>query len=419
MVHDQNIPNKMKIFAIAFACEPERPSEPGIGWSVVGELVKSHDLTVLTRANNREVIERYLEKHPDDNHNRIDWKYFDLWEWFHKLKKRLPGGIQLYHELWQLFAARKFRDSFKEYDIVHHLIFGGVFFTPWAARYSKRFVWGPIGGALGAMEPSFLKKESKGAFFGEWLYGMVSRYSYRPLGFVRKLRDKATAILFRTSELAGKLALAPGQFSAVVPESAYEGDVAPKTYADEIHPLRMVSIGRIVTLKGLYYTIMAFARYIRNGGSGDYHIFGDGPLKDEMARLAEKEGVSGYVVFHGNVPHAKVLESLKGCDVLLHGSFREGASWTILEGMANGLPVVCQARAGMVDMVPPDCGTPIKAASPDELIEAMSSAMMDYYRNPGLVKKHGTAGAERVAGVYRWPAIVSSINEMYSRVMEK
>lgn len=140
MVHDQNIPNKMKIFAIAFACEPERPSEPGIGWSVVGELVKSHDLTVLTRANNREVIERYLEKHPDDNHNRIDWKYFDLWEWFHKLKKRLPGGIQLYHELWQLFAARKFRDSFKEYDIVHHLIFGGVFFTPWAARYSKRFV---------------------------------------------------------------------------------------------------------------------------------------------------------------------------------------------------------------------------------------------------------------------------------------
>lgn len=407
----------MKIFIISFACEPERPSEPGIGWSIVGELAKRHEITVLTRLNNREVIERYLEMHPDDSHNGIVWKYYDLWEWFHQLKTKLPGGIQLYHELWQFFAARHYAAQFGEYEIVHHLIFGGVFCTPWAAKYARKFIWGPVGGALGAMEPEFLKNESRSSFVGEWFYGKVSKYSYHPLQFVRCLRDKASAILFRTSELASKLPVAPGQFSAVIPESAYEECIQERSYAANVHPLRMVSIGRIVPLKGISYTIRAFAQFIRQGGQGDYHIYGDGCLRKKMERLANSEGVSDLIVFHGNVPHGKVLEGLRNCDVLLHGSFREGASWTILEGMANGLPVICQARAGMVDMVPEECGTPICAKTPKELVDAMSDAMLTYYRRPELVGQHGRDGQKRVKEVYRWSYIADSICDVYAKVL--
>lgn len=406
----------MKIFIIAFACEPNRPSEPGLGWSIVGELAQRHDLAVLTRANNRDIIEQYLKMHPKDPHNRISWMYYDLAEWFHKLKKKLPGGIQLYHEIWQWRAAKKFKDAFDGFDIVHHLIFGGVFCTPWAAKYAKKFVWGPVGGALGAMEPPFLKRESRSSFLSEWFYGKVSNYSYRPLPFVRRLRNRAKAVMFRTSELAKRLSLPSCPIRAVVPESAYEGDVLTRAYRKDVHPLRMVSVGRLVPLKGLYYTIKAFAKYIQQGGKGEYHIYGDGPLSQAMEGLARSEGIAESVLFHGNVPHGKVLEMLASCDVLLHGSFREGASWAILEGMANGLPVICQARAGMVDMVPAECGTPISANTPEDLIEAMSSAMMRYYNNPELIKQHGVAGGNRVRQIYRWNYIADAICDVYSQV---
>ena len=45
---------RLKIFISAYACEPEKGSEPGIGWNVVNELAKYHEVHVLTRANNQD-----------------------------------------------------------------------------------------------------------------------------------------------------------------------------------------------------------------------------------------------------------------------------------------------------------------------------------------------------------------------------
>lgn len=38
----------MKILVSAYACEPGKGSEPGVGWSFVNELAKKHNVTVLT-----------------------------------------------------------------------------------------------------------------------------------------------------------------------------------------------------------------------------------------------------------------------------------------------------------------------------------------------------------------------------------
>ena len=201
----------MTIFIIAFACEPNRTSEPGVGWNIVGELAKHHELTVLTRCNNREDIEAYMAAHPDSPHGKIHWEYYDLAEWFHKLKKKVPCGIQLYQELWQRGAAKKYKDEFKKYDIVHHLTFGSIFFTPWAAQYTDRLVWGPIGGASGAMENAFLKNESLKSRVSEMFYRFVAWYSFHPAPWAVRLRKKCRAVLFRTSELASAVKLEPRQ----------------------------------------------------------------------------------------------------------------------------------------------------------------------------------------------------------------
>ncbi|MGN0854419.1 MAG: glycosyltransferase family 4 protein [Kiritimatiellia bacterium] len=431
----------MKLFLIAFACEPNRTSEPGVGWNIVGELAKRHELTVLTRCNNRKAIEAYIAADPAASHGRIHWEYYDLAEWFHRLKKKLPCGIQLYQELWQRGAAKAYGDEFKKYDIVHHLTFGSIFFTPWAAKYTDRFVWGPIGGASGAMEDAFLRNESIKSRISEIFYRLVAWYSFHPAPWAADLRRKCRVVLFRTTELASAAKLDPGQITAVIPETAYAGEIVPRQYNARRRPLKIMSVGRLIPLKGVKYTIQAFAAFLESGGEGELHVYGDGPLRHELESLAterygfnaEPQSVRGnpaplcryvkkpqgdsMIIFHGNVPNSEILAALDSTDVLVHSSFREGGSWTILEAMAHGVPVICQDRAGMKDMVMDDCGLKISAENPDTLIEEATRYLMEYYMNRDLLRLHGVAVQKRVTSIYKWEIIAAKINEIYSCIM--
>ena len=413
----------MKIFVIAFACEPNRTSEPGVGWNIVGELAKRHELTVLTRCNNRKDIEAYIAANPTSSHGKIHWEYYDLAEWFHQLKKKLPCGIQLYQELWQRGAAKKYKDEFKEYDIVHHLTFGSIFFTPWAAKYTDSFVWGPIGGASGAMEDAFLKNESVKSRISEMFYRLVSWYSFHPAPLAVRLRRKCRAILFRTSELASAAKLESGQMTAVIPETACAGKVVPRQYNTDRHPLKIMSVGRLIPLKGVKYTIQAFAKFVESGGEGELHIYGDGPLRSELESLATASlhvstrlNLPSKIIFHGNVPNSEILASLDSADVLVHSSFREGGSWTILEAMAHGVSVICQDRAGMKDMVTGECGTKVAATTTEGLVKGLADALLEYYQNPEMIHNRGRAGQERVKRNYSWSSAVLSIERIYEKV---
>ena len=404
----------MKVFVIAFACEPNRTSEPGVGWNIVGELAKHHDLTVLTRCNNRKDIEAHIAANPTASYGKIHWEYYDLAEWFHRLKKKLPCGIQLYQELWQRGAAKKYKDEFEKYDIVHHLTFGSIFFTPWAAKYSDKFVWGPIGGASGAMEDAFLKNESVKSRISEMFYRLVAWYSFHPAPWAAGLRRKCRAILFRTSELAAAAKLEPGQITAVIPETAYAGEVVPRQYKTDRHPLKIMSVGRLIPLKGVKYTIQAFARFLESGGDGELHIYGDGPLRSELESLVTSlttndQRLTTNIFLHGNVPNSEILAALDSADVLIHSSFREGGSWTILEAMAHGVPVICQDRAGMKDMVTGECGTKVAATTPKGLVKSLVDALIEYYQDHETIQNRGRAGQERVCSTYSWTKICDEL----------
>ena len=118
----------MKILLSAYACEPNKGSEPGVGWNWAIELAKrGHDVWVLTRANNRHSIEKELTKSPSKSN--LHFLYYDLPVWVMRLKK-LPGGIYFYYSVWQFGAytlAKKKHGLFR-YDIVHHVhCLNGIF----------------------------------------------------------------------------------------------------------------------------------------------------------------------------------------------------------------------------------------------------------------------------------------------------
>jgi hypothetical protein len=133
----------VRVLLIAYACEPERGSEPGVGWNLAIELANRHELWVLTRANNREVIEAASR----DGLPEIHWVYHDLPSWA-RWWKRGHRGVQLYYYLWQRSARRLVREiAVREgVELVHHVTFVKYWAPSAGPVAGKPFVWGPVGG---------------------------------------------------------------------------------------------------------------------------------------------------------------------------------------------------------------------------------------------------------------------------------
>jgi len=133
----------LKVLISAYACEPNKGSEPGVGWNWAKQIAKFSDAWVITRKNNREVIEEELKKNPEPN---LHFFYADFPNWMRFWKKG-QRGVHLYYLLWQFAAYFQARRLIKEikFDIAHHITFVNDWLPSFLAFLPIPFVWGPIG----------------------------------------------------------------------------------------------------------------------------------------------------------------------------------------------------------------------------------------------------------------------------------
>ena len=133
----------IKVLMIAYACNPEKGSEPGGAWEWIQELSKTNILFVVTRRKNYNIIQKY--KHTLIN---VTFIYFDLPKVI-LLFKRGEFGTNWYYYLWNLFLTIKliFSNVHNKVDIAHHLTFGAVWRPSCLALLGIPYLLGPIGGA--------------------------------------------------------------------------------------------------------------------------------------------------------------------------------------------------------------------------------------------------------------------------------
>ena len=113
---------ELKVLISAYACEPSKGSEPGTGWNIVISLSRLHNVTVLTRTNNRAKIEAAQNI---GQGRKTQFIYYDLPGWATRMKKLLLLPVPLYYALWQAGAYLSHKKQIAEsgFDIVHHLTF--------------------------------------------------------------------------------------------------------------------------------------------------------------------------------------------------------------------------------------------------------------------------------------------------------
>jgi glycosyltransferase involved in cell wall biosynthesis len=143
-------------------------------------------------------------------------------------------------------------------------------------------------------------------------------------------------------------------------------------------------------------------------------MVGDGPLRAEIERILEQGGVRDLSWLSGE--RADVAGVLRGLDLFVLPSLAEGISNTILEAMATGLPVVATRVGGNDELVEQGLtGELVPAAHPD----ALADAILRYFRDPGVARRHGKAGRNRVERQFSLDRMIAGYDRLYCRLLER
>lgn len=110
---------------------------------------------------------------------------------------------------------------------------------------------------------------------------------------------------------------------------------------------RVLYIGSLISLKRVDLLIRASIELARSVPH-QLHIVGDGPLRQELGRLAE---TAEHISFRGSMGRSGVLQAYRGADVVCLPSRDEAAGLVLLEAQACGVPVVVTGGDGKEEML--------------------------------------------------------------------
>jgi glycosyltransferase involved in cell wall biosynthesis len=396
----------------AYACEPDKGSEPGVGWTWALQISRWHEVWVITRANNRGSIEKALAARPMPN---VHWVYFDLPRWAAFWKKGRRGG-HAYYYLWQLgayFVARKLHREVG-FDLVHHVTFVNYWLPTFLALLPVPFVWGPVGGGESAPRGFRRCFSLRGKVF-ELLRDLARRLGELD-PFVRLTAQRARVGLATTEETALRLRELGCRKVMVLSQVCMPSEVIARLDAFPVRqsgPFRLVSIGNLLHWKGFELGLRAFARFQLWAPAAEYWIIGDGPEKKDLAKLAERLGVAERVTFLGAIPRQQVLEKLAECDVLLHPSLHDSGGWVCVEAMAAGRPVVCLDLGGPTVQVTEQTGIKVPAISPEQAVRDLAMAMLHLAQDPDTKARMSKASRRRVEEQFAWTSKGDRLRQIY------
>jgi glycosyltransferase involved in cell wall biosynthesis len=368
----------MKILLSAYACEPNKGSEPGVGWNWALALTRrGYDVHVITRSNNRPVIEQVGGLDP-----RLTFHYFDLPTWG-RFWKYWPGGIYLYYLLWQIGAYRlaKRLHAAEHFEVVQHITFVSYRQPSFMGALGIPFIFGPVGGGE-TMPTRFRKSLPFSGRLAETIRSAGNAFvDLDPL--MRHTYSRAQMIACATGET---LKAIPAAFrNKCIVQRAIgidEAQIHPSTSSCEvgtgISSPQFLFVGRLLYWKGLHLALRAYAQMKLKVPDVKLRVIGEGSDERWLKDVAMRAGVADFVEWILRKPHDEILQEYRNSAGFIFPSLHDSGGMVVLEALATGLPVICLDIGGPGSIVTPSCGFSLKVdgLTEDEVVKQLSSAMI-------------------------------------------
>ncbi|XGV94332.1 MAG: glycosyltransferase family 4 protein (plasmid) [Leptolyngbya sp. BL-A-14] len=406
----------MKVLLSAYACEPGRGTELGVGWNTVREVARYCEVWVLTRPDDgREAIEAELARNPVPN---LHFVYFTLpiwgngWTWG-------QGAFQIHYYLWQIqayFVALKLHREIG-FDLAHHVTFVKHSTPSFLSLLPIPFILGPVGGGETAPKAFFQDFSRRGKLY-EALRSL-SRWLGERDPFARITVKRSMLAWATTDDTAQRLVAMGGKNVEILSQvgllSEEVAQLAQYSLLSEV-PVRFISIGRFLHWKGFHLGLRAFAQ-ASLPAEAEYWIVGKGVEGDALQCLAIDLGIASQVKFLNEMPRTDLLQKLGTCTALVHPSLHESGGFVCLEAMAAGRPVICLDLGGPAVQVTAETGFKIPADNPDQAVQGMATAMSRLVQEPELRLRMGMAGRSRVHTFFNWETKGKFLADVYETVL--
>ncbi|MDF5720863.1 MAG: glycosyltransferase [Rhizonema sp. PD37] len=408
----------MKVILSAYACEPGRGSEPGVGWNMAYEIAKHHQVWVLTSNTHRPAIEAELARHQPPSLNFV---YLDPLGWVYDWSsegKRSQWSVHLHYYLWQIwayFVARSLHRQFS-FDLAHHVTYVKYSSPSFLVFLSIPFIWGPVGGGESAPQALWRDFSFRGKIYES--LRMLARFIGEHDPFTRLTARRSVLSLATTKDTAERLHKIGAKKVQVFSQLGLpDEEITYLTQCgmSESSTQHFVSIGRLLHWKGFHLGLRAFAQ--ANLPNTEYWIVGEGPEKERLQHLAFELGISKQVKFWNKLARKETLDKLVGCLALIHPSLHDSGGLVCLEAMAAGYPVICLDLGGPALQVTEETGYKIPAHASEQAVNDLAKTMIHLAKNTEVRQSMGQAGQKRVREVFSWQARGYLLAQTYEEII--
>jgi glycosyltransferase involved in cell wall biosynthesis len=190
----------------------------------------------------------------------------------------------------------------------------------------------------------------------------------------------------------------------IIPNGVDTSYFVPKSKMKEKPTVyKFISLAAFEERKGIQFAINALAkRWPEDLGPFEYHIFGDGPYRQNLVHCIHDCGAQNKVFIHNS--KADIIEELQAADLFILLSKGEAFALAPLEAMACGVPILVSKEEPYPEFVKDSFGRMVNRENEEEIIKAILDILNNH--------KQFSQEARKASLDYDWSVIADRYLEI-------
>jgi len=262
---------------------------------------------------------------------------------------------------------------------------------------------------------SYIKPSGKKAMIVEQLKWAVKKYFWTIDPFLKITKWKATKIIGLNSSVQKVLNVTDDKI-VVIPAAGTE---RPNVKAKRTNKFQILSVGRMVALKGFDITIDAFVQFYYQLPKADQKqvqlvLIGKGPQKDILdKKIADYQLPKDLILSIDWMDREALMKYYSASQVFFFPS-HEGAGMVVPEALSYGIPILCFDNYGPGELMTKECGISIPYSNRADSVKQFSLALRKLYMEPAYQEELARQAIVRYEDRFNWVVKGIEINKIYA-----
>lgn len=210
---------------------------------------------------------------------------------------------------------------------------------------------------------------------------------------------------------------------SVIPNAVDTLLFTPNPINRENEGITIVVVSRLVYRKGIDL-LSGIIPHFKNNDKINFIIAGDGPKRELLEEIREKNNMQDRIQMLGALEHAEVRGVLTKGHIFLNTSLTEAYCMAIVEACSVGLHIVSTKVGGIPEVLPESLNVILTQPDVPSLVNALNEAIyrIQRFRDGKSRADEITCPFEinaRVSSLYNWSDVSMRTEKIYRKILEE